>query len=138
MHYFLKGSLKKTTTVESRRHARIIYHLELRNEIQLSLNYCFGLEMQQSLLPNLSTIINYTHKSKVLWRVLLQVPVKLPECANKIKIERFWTQFTTHLRSSLLSNSENREHLQNFRDVDCVLANQNKVQEGRANLKTTN
>ena len=29
----------------------------------------------------------------------------------------------------LLSNSENREHLKNFRNVDCVLANHNKVQD---------
>ena len=36
---------------------------------------------------------------------------------------------------SLLSNSENREHLKNFRNVDCVLANYNKVQDTRANLK---
>ena len=30
---------------------------------------------------------------------------------------------------TLLSNSENREHLRNFRNVDCVLANNSKVQE---------
>ena len=35
----------------------------------------------------------------------------------------------------LLSNSENREHLKNFRNVDCVLANHNKVQDMQANLK---
>ena len=40
--------------------------------------------------------------------------------------------------SVLLSNSENREHLKNFRNVDCVLANHNKVQDTQANLKTTN
>ena len=34
-----------------------------------------------------------------------------------------------------LSNSENHEHLKNFRNVDCVLANHNKVQDTRANLK---
>ena len=34
----------------------------------------------------------------------------------------------------LLSN----EHLKNFRNVDCVLANHNKVQDRQANLKTTN
>ena len=38
----------------------------------------------------------------------------------------------------LLSNSENREHLKNFRNVDCVLANHNKVQDMWANLETTN
>ena len=32
----------------------------------------------------------------------------------------------------------NREHLKNFRNVDCVLANQNKVQDTQANLKITN
>ena len=37
-----------------------------------------------------------------------------------------------------LSNSENREHLKNFRNVDCVLANHKKVQDTQANLKTTN
>ena len=37
-----------------------------------------------------------------------------------------------------LSNSENREHLKNFRNVDFVLANHNKVQDMLANLKTTN
>ena len=29
----------------------------------------------------------------------------------------------------LRSNSENCEHLKNFRNVDCVLANHNKVQD---------
>ena len=38
----------------------------------------------------------------------------------------------------LLSNWGNREHLKNFRNVDCVLANHNKVQDTQANLKTTN
>ena len=38
----------------------------------------------------------------------------------------------------LLSNSENHEHLKNFRNVDCVLANHNKVQDTQVNLKTTN
>ena len=36
------------------------------------------------------------------------------------------------------SNSEKRGHLKNFRNVDCVLANHNKVQDMQANLKTTN
>ena len=36
---------------------------------------------------------------------------------------------------ALLSNSENREHLKNFRNVDCVLASHNKVQDTQANLK---
>ena len=40
--------------------------------------------------------------------------------------------------SFLLSNSENRAHLKNFRNVDCVLVNHNKVQDIQANLKTTN
>ena len=39
---------------------------------------------------------------------------------------------------SLLSNSENREHLKIFSEVDCVLANHNKVQDTQENLKTTN
>ena len=38
----------------------------------------------------------------------------------------------------LLSNSENGEHLKNFRNVDCLLANHNEVQDTQANLKTTN
>ena len=38
----------------------------------------------------------------------------------------------------LLSNSENREHLKNFRNVDCVQANHNKVKDTQANLKTPN
>ena len=38
----------------------------------------------------------------------------------------------------LTGNSENREHLKIFRNVDCALANQNKVQDMLANLKTTN
>ena len=29
----------------------------------------------------------------------------------------------------LLSNSENREHRENFGNVDCALANHNKVQD---------
>ena len=32
-------------------------------------------------------------------------------------------------RARLLSNSENREHLKIFRNVNCVLANYNEVQE---------
>ena len=35
----------------------------------------------------------------------------------------------------LLSNSENRERLKNFRNVDCVLANYYKVQDTQANHK---
>ena len=38
----------------------------------------------------------------------------------------------------LQSNSQNREHLKNFRNIDCVLANHNKGQDRQANLKTTN
>lgn len=41
-------------------------------------------------------------------------------------------------RPLLPSNSENCEHLKIFRKVDCVLANHNKVQNTRANLKATN
>ena len=41
-------------------------------------------------------------------------------------------------RKELLSNSENREHLKNFRNVDCVLANYNKVQDTQAYPTTTN
>ena len=42
------------------------------------------------------------------------------------------------LAALLLSNTENRKHLKNCRNADCVLANHNKVQDKRANLKTTN
>ena len=35
----------------------------------------------------------------------------------------------------LLSNSENHKHLKNFRNVDCVLANYNKVQDTQENYK---
>ena len=42
------------------------------------------------------------------------------------------------LTALLLSNSENREHLKIFRNVDCVLANHSKVEDTRANFKTTN
>ena len=38
----------------------------------------------------------------------------------------------------LLSKLENREHLNNFRNVDGVLTNHNKVQDSYAKLKTTN
>ena len=38
----------------------------------------------------------------------------------------------------LLSNSENREHLENFRNIDCVLANHSKVQDTQADLKAKN
>ena len=34
----------------------------------------------------------------------------------------------------LLSNSENYEHVKNFRNVDCVVANNNEVQNMQANL----
>ena len=42
--------------------------------------------------------------------------------------ERFFSGYSS-FPLSLLSNSENREHLKNFRNVDCVLANHNKVQD---------
>ena len=38
----------------------------------------------------------------------------------------------------LLWNSENRENLKNFRKIDCVPANYNKVQDTQANLTATN
>ena len=41
-------------------------------------------------------------------------------------------------QSPLLSDSENCEHLKNFRNVDCVMANHSKVHDMQANLKTTN
>ena len=44
----------------------------------------------------------------------------------------------TDCTQELLSFSGNHEHLKNFRTVDCVLANYNKVQDTQANLKTTN
>ena len=44
----------------------------------------------------------------------------------------------TDCTQELLSSSGNREHLKNFRPVDCVLANYNNVQDTQANLKTTN
>ena len=47
----------------------------------------------------------------------------------------FYKMFSVVLSRSLLSNSENLEHPKNFRNVDCVLANRNKVQDMRANLK---
>ena len=40
--------------------------------------------------------------------------------------------------NNVITLSENREHLKNFRNVDCVLANHNKVQDTQANLRTTN
>ena len=51
-----------------------------------------------------------------------------------------WKIVNVGLQTSmyLLSNSENREHLKNFRNVDWVLANHTKVQDMQANLKTTN
>ena len=44
----------------------------------------------------------------------------------------------TSLGGQLLSDAENRKHLKNFRNVDCVLTNHSKVQDNQANLKTTN
>jgi len=38
----------------------------------------------------------------------------------------------------LLWNSENREHMKNFRNVDCVVTNYSNVQDRWVNLKTTN
>ena len=40
------------------------------------------------------------------------------------------------MNSLLLSNPENHEHLKNFRNVDCVRVNRNKVQDTQTNLKT--
>ena len=37
-------------------------------------------------------------------------------------------------KQTLLPNSENREHLKNFRSAVCVLANYNKVQDTQADL----
>ena len=44
--------------------------------------------------------------------------------------------FTSQTRLKILLS--NCEHLKTFRNVDCVLANWNKVQDTQANLKTTN
>ena len=38
-------------------------------------------------------------------------------------------EFQSSRKSLLPTNSENREHLKIFRNVDCVLANHNKVQD---------
>ena len=56
---------------------------------------------------------------------------------TNLKIYDISSELTVMLKG-LLSNSENREHLKNFRNVDCVLANHNKVQDMWANLETTN
>ena len=55
-------------------------------------------------------------------------------CPHSLAKSLFIYFFFLHL----LSNSENREHLKNFRNVDCVLANHNKAQDTQANLTTTN
>ena len=55
-------------------------------------------------------------------------------CPHSLAKSLFFYFFFLHL----LSNSENREHLKNFRNVDCVLANHNKAQDTQANLTTTN
>ena len=47
-----------------------------------------------------------------------------------------WPSFSLrNNHQSLLSNSENHEQLKNFRNIDCALANHNKVQDTQANLK---
>ena len=51
-------------------------------------------------------------------------------CLTLPNLGFLWVFFTVKLRKL--------EHLKNFRNVDCVLANHNKVQDKRANLKTTN
>ena len=55
-----------------------------------------------------------------------------------IQLIFLWYFLSCTCISSLLSNSENREHLKYFRNVDCLVPNQNKVQDTQANLKTTN
>ena len=57
-------------------------------------------------------------------------------CANRSVI--YASAKRREHKIDLLSNSENREHLKNFRNVDCVLAKHKKVQDAQANLKTTN
>ena len=52
-------------------------------------------------------------------------------------LQRLSEGISNHPNTFLLSNSENREHLKNFRNVDCVLASHNKVQDTLANLKST-
>ena len=51
---------------------------------------------------------------------------------------QFDFRFRRALKEQRQPFSENREHLKIFRNVDCVLANYNKVQDTKANLKTTN
>ena len=45
-------------------------------------------------------------------------------CANRSVI---YASAKREHKIDLLSNSENREHLKNFRNVDCVRANHSKV-----------
>ena len=60
-------------------------------------------------------------KLTISWGRLLDSPVPSPYFS-------IWS-ISTNLFS------ENCEHLKNFRNVDCVLANYNKVQDAQANLK---
>ena len=58
----------------------------------------------------------------LLGEIILPRKLKLSNSSLKLK----WV---------LLSNSENREWLKNFRNVDCVVTNLNEVQDMRANHK---
>ena len=78
-------------------------------------------------------IINLFTESRKVYELVLNRAINFELILNITVSDKI-----KKLDNTLLSNSENREHLKNFRNVDCVLANHNKVQDMQANLKTTN
>ena len=62
--------------------------------------------------------------------------MSVPPCANKKQNAAFRSAYM--YKRVITVKLRNCEYLENSRNVDCVLANHNKVQDTQANLKTTN
>ena len=73
-----------------------------------------------------------------LCHVICSLSKKLNWSSDQLNIKKGQFFKTQNWMLYLLSNSEKRENLKNFRNIDCVLANYIKVQDTQANLTATN
>ena len=73
-----------------------------------------------------------------LCHVIFSLSKKLNWSSDQLNIKKGQIFKTQNWMLHLLSNSENRKNLKNFRHIDCVPASYNKVQDTQANLTATN
>ena len=84
--------------------------------------------------------LKFYPRSVKIHQTVLCSPCSTPSQSEHFPGEGSWTPPVPSPYFSIWSIStnlfsENCEHLKNFRNVDCVLANYNKVQDAQANLK---